>query len=419
MTDVILILVAVGLAINIVLVVLLLRRNGAVNQSESADHLDSAVADIKQEVERSRSDALKAAQGLREEVSGSLGKVNQTLIDAIFRLTESVEKRLQVLQVDNQRQLERIRVTVDEKLQGTLEKRLGENFKIVADRLETVHRGLGEMRDLATDVGDLKRVLTNVKARGMWGELQVESLLEQVLTPEQYAKNVETVPSSNRRVEFAVKFPGSNEGSIPHVWLPIDSKFPREDYERLLGAEEAGDPEAVNLARASLLQGIHREAKSIREKYVSPPYTTDVAILFLPTEGLFAEVLREGQIIERLQREQRVVVAGPTTLSALLTSLRMGFRTLAIEKRSSEVWELLGAVKTEFSKYGDVLDKVKRQLETASRSIEDTGVRSRAIERKLRDVSEMPVSPKDELLNLPELPQEVQNVSSTSLPPSD
>ncbi|MDG2054432.1 MAG: DNA recombination protein RmuC [Phycisphaerales bacterium] len=408
MTDAILILVAIGLGINVVLVILLLRRVSNDTKEQSAVDLDGAFADIKQEVERSRGDALKVAQGLREEVSGSLGKVNQTLIDAIFRLTESVEKRMQVLQVDNQRQLERIRVTVDEKLQGTLEKRLGENFKIVADRLETVHRGLGEMRELATDVGDLKRVLTNVKARGMWGELQVESLLEQVLTPDQYEKNVETVPASNRRVEFAVKFPGSDQGSIPHVWLPIDSKFPREDYERLLAAEEQADPEAVASARASLLQSIYREAKSIREKYVSPPYTTDVAILFLPTEGLFAEVLREGQTIERLQREQRVVVAGPTTLSALLTSLRMGFRTLAIEKRSGEVWELLGTVKSEFGKFGDILDRVKRQLDTATRSIEESGVRSRAIERKLRDVSELPASSAGDKSQMPEIQKDLK-----------
>jgi DNA recombination protein RmuC len=285
-----------------------------------------------------------------------------------------------------------MRRTVDEKLHATLEQRLGESFKLVSDRLEQVHRGLGEMQTLAAGVGDLKKVLTNVKTRGTWGEVQLEALLEQLLTADQYAKNVATVPKSADRVEFAIRLPGRTEqgGAATPVWLPIDAKFPREDYERLIEAQERADPVAVEDASRALEARIRAEARTIAEKYVSPPHTTDFALLFLPTEGLYAEVLRRPGLTDLLQRDYRVTIAGPTTLTALLNSLQMGFRTLAIERRSSEVWQVLGAVKTEFGKFGDVLAKTKAQLETVTRSIEAAETRTRMMNRKLRDVEALP-----------------------------
>jgi DNA recombination protein RmuC len=262
----------------------------------------------------------------------------------------------------------------------------------VSDRLEQVHRGLGEMQTLAAGVGDLKKVLTNVKTRGTWGEVQLEALLEQLLTPDQYAKNVATIPKSGDRVEFAIKLPGRQDpdGTAVPVWLPIDAKFPREDYERLIDAQERADPVAVEDASRALEGRIRTEARTIAEKYVSPPHTTDFALLFLPTEGLYAEILRRPGLTDMLQRDYRVTIAGPTTLTALLNSLQMGFRTLAIEKRSSEVWQVLGAVKTEFGKFGDVLAKTKSQLETVTRSIEAAETRTRMMNRKLRDVEALP-----------------------------
>jgi DNA recombination protein RmuC len=285
-----------------------------------------------------------------------------------------------------------MRRTVDEKLHATLEQRLGESFKLVSDRLEQVHRGLGEMQTLAAGVGDLKKVLTNVKTRGTWGEVQLEALLEQLLTADQYAKNVATVPKSADRVEFAIRLPGRVEagGAATPVWLPIDAKFPREDYERLIDAQERADPAAVEDASRALEARIRAEARAIAEKYVSPPHTTDFALLYLPTEGLYAEVLRRPGLSDLLQRDYRVTIAGPTTLTALLNSLQMGFRTLAIERRSSEVWQVLGAVKTEFGKFGDVLAKTKAQLETVTRSIEAAETRTRVMNRKLRDVEALP-----------------------------
>lgn len=315
------------------------------------------------------------------------------------RLTEvraTLEARLKDIEANNAAKLEEMRRTVDEKLHATLEQRLGESFKLVSDRLEQVHRGLGEMQTLAAGVGDLKKVLTNVKTRGTWGEVQLESLLEQVLTPEQYAKNVATIPKSNERVEFAIRLPGRHDtpgtaGSIATpVWLPIDAKFPREDYERLIDAQERADSVAVEEASRALEGRVRAEAKSIAEKYVAPPHTTDFALLFLPTEGLYAEILRRPGLTDLLQREYRVSVAGPTTLTALLNSLQMGFRTLAIEKRSSEVWQVLGAVKTEFRRFGDVLATTKRQLETVTRSIEAAETRTRQMNKKLRDVEALP-----------------------------
>jgi len=309
----------------------------------------------------------------------------------------TLEQKLRDIEANNAAKLEEMRRTVDEKLHATLEQRLGESFKLVSDRLEQVHRGLGEMQTLAQGVGDLKRVLTNVKSRGTWGEVQLEMLLEQMLTPEQYGKNVETVRNSGARVEFAVRLPGRDLENGP-VWLPIDAKFPKEQYERLIDAQDRGDMDGVAGASKELEVAVRREAQTIAEKYLSPPATTDFAILFLPTEGLYAEVLRRPGLTDLLQRDFRVTVAGPTTLTALLNSLQMGFRTLALEKRSSEVWEVLGAVKTEFGKFGEVLARTRDTLVRAARNIEQAEVRTRQMERKLRTVEALPGDLAEQLL---------------------
>lgn len=309
----------------------------------------------------------------------------------------TLEQKLRDIEANNAAKLEEMRRTVDEKLHATLEQRLGESFKLVSERLEQVHRGLGEMQMLAQGVGDLKRVLTNVKARGTWGEVQLAMLLEQILTPEQYGKNVETIRNSGARVEFAIRLPGREVGGQP-VWLPIDAKFPKEQYERLVEAQERGDVDGVNAASRELEVAVRHEAQKIAEKYLSPPATTDFAILFLPTEGLYAEVLRRPGLTDLLQRDFRVTVAGPTTLTALLNSLQMGFRTLALEKRSSEVWEVLGAVKTEFGKFGEVLAKTRDTLVRAARNIEQAEVRTRQMERKLRTVEALPGEMAEQLL---------------------
>jgi DNA recombination protein RmuC len=342
----------------------------------------------------------------REEQGVTLKRFGDTLAQQLAQLVEAndrrfaevratLEARLKDIEANNATKLEEMRRTVDEKLHATLEQRLGESFKLVSDRLEQVHRGLGEMQTLAAGVGDLKKVLTNVKTRGTWGEVQLEALLEQMLTPDQYAKNVATVPKSSERVEFAIKLPGRRENGAGDatgtpVWLPIDAKFPREDYERLIDAQDRADPVAVEEASRALEARVRNEARTICEKYVAPPHTTDFALLFLPTEGLYAEVLRRPGLSDQLQREYRVTIAGPTTLTALLNSLQMGFRTLAIEKRSSEVWQVLGAVKTEFGKFGDVLAKTKSQLETVTRSIEAAERRTRVMNTKLRAVEALP-----------------------------
>ncbi len=312
-------------------------------------------------------------------------------------MRQAVETRLAALQEGNEKKLEQMRATVDEKLHATLEQRLGESFKQVADRLEQVHKGLGEMQTLARDVGSLHRVLTNVKTRGVFGETQLAGLLEQVFTPEQYATNVATVPGSNERVEFAIRLPGQRSDGAA-LWLPIDAKFPREDYERLLDAQERADPVGVEAAAKAIETRLRLEARSIRDKYVSPPHTTDFGILFVPTEGLYAEALRRPGLMEALQREFKVMLVGPTTLLATLTSLQMGFRTLALEKRSAEVWEVLGAVKTEFGKFGEVLAKTKKKLAEASDTIDAATQRTRAMERRLRGVESLPDARTAELL---------------------
>lgn len=316
---------------------------------------------------------------------------------SLRRLGEAVEQRLLRLQEGNEARLEQMRATVDEKLHATLEQRLGESFKQVAERLEQVHRGLGEMQGLARDVGALNRVLTNVKTRGVFGEVQLAGLLEQVFTPEQYARNVATLPGSRDHVEFAVKLPGQRADGAP-LWLPIDAKFPREDYERLLDAHERADAPAMEAAAKAIETQLRLEARTIREKYVGPPHTTDFAILFVPTEGLYAEALRRPGLLESLQREHKVMLAGPTTLLATLTSLQMGFRTLALEKRSAEVWEVLGAVKTEFGRFGDVLAKTRKKLEEASNTIDAAEVRTRAMARQLKGVEALPEARAAQLL---------------------
>ncbi len=333
---------------------------------------------------------LAAAENVQlDAMATALGQLTTSNSARLEQVRATVEERLHCLQADNAKQLETMRQTVDEKLQGTLEKRLGESFRQVSERLEQVHKGLGEMQTLATGVGDLKKVLTNVKTRGTWGEVQLGALLEQVLSAEQYAANVAT-GSGGERVEFAVKLPGQ-DGEEP-VLLPIDAKFPVEDFQRLLEAQERGDADGAELAGRQLEARVRACAKDIRDKYLRPPRTTDFGILFLPIEGLFAEVIRRPGLCEAIQRELRVVLAGPTTLWSILTSLQMGFRTLAIQKRSSEVWNLLGAVKTEWGKYGDMLDAVQKKLHQASETIEKAQVRSRAVGRQLRDVQELPVA---------------------------
>jgi DNA recombination protein RmuC len=324
---------------------------------------------------------------LAESNDRRMGELRAAVEQRLAAVQGSVEERLHSLQADNEKRLEQMRATVDEKLHATLETRLGESFRQVAERLELVHRGLGEMQTLAQGVGDLKRVLGNVKTRGVFGEVQLAALLEQVFTPEQYAVNVATVPGSSERVEFAIRLPGrSTIGGDSPVWLPLDAKFPREDYERLLDAQDRADREAAEAAGKALEQRIRDEARSIAAKYLAPPHTTDFAVLFLPTEGLYAELLRRPGLSEALQRQHRVTLAGPTTLLAMLNSLQMGFRTLALEQRSSEVWTVLGAVKTEFGKFGDVLEKTRKKLQEAGHSIEQAEVRTRAMARQLRGV---------------------------------
>jgi len=383
---------------------------------------------VKDEIARQREEIAAQARALREELGASLKSAGDSTINSLgeigkaqraqletfsgqlTKLTDSnerklgelrtvVETKLTQIQTDNAAKLEEMRKTVDEKLQGTLEKRLGESFKLVSDRLEQVHKGLGEMQALAAGVGDLKKVLTNVKTRGTWGEIQLGSLLEQILTAEQYAQNVATKQGSAERVEFAIKLPG-RDGVGNTVWLPIDAKFPKEDYERLMESAERADAAGVEDAAKQLEARIKLDAKNIRDKYLDPPNTTDFGILFLPTEGLYAEALRRTGLMETLQREFRVVVAGPTTLAALLNSLQMGFRTLAIQQRSSEVWILLGAVKTEFGKFGEAIEKVQKKIQEAGNAIDSAASKTKTIQRKLKTVQELPASDAAKLLPL-------------------
>jgi DNA recombination protein RmuC len=413
---------AVALAL-LLQVVLLLRRGGDSGASAALDRIERELrremqegaqgtrqelgamlahnhAATVQQIDSMRQQAETSGSSGRQEQALALKRFAETMSLTLNTLTESnaqrmqeiratVEAKIKDLQLDNAAKLEEMRKTVDEKLHATLETRLSESFRHVSERLEKVHQGLGEMQQLAIGVGDLKRVLTNVKTRGTWGEVQLEMLLEQVLTVDQYAKNVETVAGSGARVEFAIKLPGQEEGGSP-VWLPIDAKFPKEQYERLVDAAERADAEGVALGGRELERAVRLEARTICEKYVSPPQTTDFAILFLPTEGLYAEVMRRPGLADELQRKLRVSIAGPSTLAAILNSLQMGFRTLALEKRSSEVWQVLGAVKTEFGKFGDVLSQTRLTLEKAAKNIENAEVRSRQMARKLKTVEALP-----------------------------
>lgn len=350
--------------------------------------LDVLRAQLTEDAHKARIESASGQQQSAEQLGARLRELSDRNTQVLGELRATLDTQLKSLQADNAARLEQMRATVDEKLQSTLEARLGASFKLVSERLEAVQRGLGEMQALATGVGDLKRVLTNVKTRGMFGEVQLGALLEQVLTLEQYESNCATVPGSGERVEFAVRLPGVSADAP--IRLPIDAKFPREDYERLIDAQERADADAVATAAQGLERQVKLEARRIREKYVAPPHTTDFALLFLPTEGLYAEVLRRPGLFDTLQREHRVTVVGPTTLLALLNSLQMGFRTLAIEKRSSEVWQLLGTVKTEFGKFATVLEKANAQLDTVQNSIKAAGVRTRAIERQLKGVESLP-----------------------------
>lgn len=356
-------------------------------QVESIELLRRSLSDVRTELQNSQ-------QHLQQNLNATLTQLRDTNVQSLNEVRNGLTQSLTSLQKDNAEKLDRMRETVDEKLTGTLNERLDASFKQVSEKLESVHRGLGEMQELASGVGDLKRVLTNVKTRGMFGETQLSMLLEQVFTPEQYGVDIATVPGSAARVEFAIKFPGRGDDGGT-VWLPIDSKFPTEDYERLMAAQEAADKVAVEAAGAALELKIRAEAKKIADKYVQPPHTTDFAILFLPTENLYAEVLRRPGLFERLQRELKVTVAGPTTLLALLNALQMGFRSIAIEKRSGDVWNVLSKVKVEFGKYAGMVEKANGQLATVQRTLGDNAVRVRALERSLRDVQVLDVHKQD------------------------
>ncbi len=384
---------------------------------------------VREEVRMARGESNRSDKELREEVSNGLKNVADSMVNTmgemadqqsnqldsvasllreitetheshIEKIRDTVEAELRELHEGNEQKLEEMRKTVDEKLHGTIEKRLGESFTLLSERLEEVQHGLGEMKNLATGVGDLKKVLNSVQARGAWGEIQLGSLLEQILTPDQYEKHVHTKDRARTTVEFAIRLPGTDHRKDSHVWLPIDSKFPQGEYAKLQEAAECGDSDKVHRATTELVKVIKHSAKELRDHHLNPPKTTDFAIMFLPTEGLYAEVLSQPGLIEELQQTYRIVAAGPTTLAAILNSLRMGFRTFVIEQRATEVWKVLGAVKTEFRQFGEVLDKIKSQLNTAKTTIEETGVRTRAMERKLEHVEQLPPDAADELLKL-------------------
>jgi DNA recombination protein RmuC len=406
------------------LIFLLTRRRELLQRFEALDRARESDAKLfREEFSRNREEAGAAAKAQREELASTLKNVSDSTfkslgeISAILRgqleqvvnqsakVADKVDLRLKELQQDNAQQIDRMRATVDEKLQGTLEKRLGESFKLVSDRLEQVHHGLGTMQQLASDVGGLQRVLTNVKTRGAWGEVQLGALLEEVLAPGQFARNVRMREGSGENVEFAIKLPGQESG-VP-VWLPIDAKFPVEDYQRLIAAQESADPVATEQAMKNLEAQLRRSAKEICTKYINPPQTTNFALMFLPTEGLYAEAIRRLGLVEQVQRECKVIFAGPTTLAALLNSLQMGFRTLAIQKSSSEVWSLLATVRTEFGNFGGLLEGVKKKLEQASNQIDDVARKSRTIEKRLNRVEKLPSHPEPLLPDL--LPNEEEN----------
>lgn len=422
MEQYILILCGIGLLQVLLLIILLFKKN-KINTSSFENIVKTEIAFFRKEMseaqknqrqelqsslESFRETSIRMSKQQRDELSNSLALFEKRFTQSINELTKTqrdgnerirlaVETKLADIQKDNGEKLEKMRETVDEKLHKTLETRLGESFKLVSDRLELVQKGLGEMQTLATGVGDLKKVLSNVKTKGVLGEYQLGALLEQILTPSQYSQNVKTKKNSNDLVEYGVKIP-SKEDSSRIIWLPIDAKFPSEDYERLMNAYDLADIDEINRNKKELDRKIKLFAKEIATKYIDPPNTTDFAIMFLPFEGLFAEVLRIPSLFETVQREYKITITGPTTISAFLSSLQMGFRSLAVEKRTSEIWNLLGAVRSEFGKFGEVLEKTKTKLEAASKEIGNAEVRSRAIERKLKDVEEIPQSVSAKLL---------------------
>lgn len=424
------ILLGVLILLSIVNIVLVLRGNESVHIKPRLKEVEASIKNsIKDEFQRNRTDNYESAKINREELAKSLksfedkfsqnikelnellrqkfGDFNQHQInnnkqatDHIKEVEKTIEKQLRSIREDNTKQLDEMRKTVDEKLQSTLEKRLSESFKLVSERLEQVHKGLGEMQTIASGVGDLKKVLSNVKTRGVLGEYQLGNILEQILTPEQYSRNVATKKGSQANVEYAIKLPGKSTDE--EVWMPIDSKFPIESYELLLETYEQGIPEKIDSAQKILIKAVEGFAKDISDKYIDPPHTTDFGIMFLPVESLYAEVLRHPGLFETLQRKYKITITGPTTLSALLNSLQMGFRTLAVQKRSSEVWLVLGAVKTEFSKFSEQLSKVQKQLHTASGSLETLRItRTNQIERRLRVVETLDSTESKDLLELP------------------
>lgn len=424
------VLAVIGIGNLVLSIVFLLRNPNTTSNTNSTESLERLLRD---ELRGSRDEERKISGELRTELRDAMNEANKVLTntitnsfgqqqqrlqdlttqvmnlskqnqEALDRVRQSLDLRVSEMRESNEKKLDEMKKTVDERLQETLEKRLGESFKLVSERLEAVHQGLGEMQNLASGVGDLKRVLTNVKTRGTWAEIQLGAILEQMLHQDQFARNVKVKPDSQEVVEFAIKLPGGREHSSDRtsetVWIPIDSKFPQEDYLRVVQAAENGNQAELQSATTALLRAVRSCAKDIQARYIAPPYSTDFAIMYLGTEGLYSEVLRQPGFAEELQNQYRVVIAGPTTLAAILNSLQMGFRTLAIEKRSAEVWRVLGAVKTEFGKFGEVLDKVKKQLETASRTIESTGVRTRAMEKTLKSVEAMPTDESEDILGI-------------------
>ncbi|MDF2865636.1 MAG: hypothetical protein K0R72_445 [Clostridia bacterium] len=384
--DITIILLAITIILLIVLIVLNFKKQKSSLSNEFRNELTNMFMQTREEISKNIGNKIVETTNIQQVGLANLTNMNETKLENIRK---TVEDRLIILQKDNSEKLEKMRVTVDEKLHNTLEQRLGESFKLVNDRLESVYKGLGEMQTLAQGVGDLKKVFTNVKSRGFWGEIQLGNILDQFLTADQYLKSVKTKPKSSDFVEFAIKLPGRNENET--VLLPIDSKFPIEDYTRLIDAEELGDVNLVNESRKKLENSVKLFAKDIQDKYIETPYTTDFGIMFLPTESLYCEVVKNSDLCETLSQKYRVVVSGPTTFVALLNSLQMGFRTLAIEKRSSEVWQLLGMVKSEFSKFGDLLDKTNKKLQEISGTMELASRKTRTIEKKLRKVEALPI----------------------------
>ncbi|CBT74316.1 MULTISPECIES: DNA recombination protein RmuC [Glutamicibacter] len=401
MVIAVLVLVILNILATVCIALLLIRRTAGSDEAQISEAVRSANAELRQELGIQRTELRQSMGEVRTDIDSKLTAMAESNANRHLQVQALLQQEMDKLRSGNEAKLEKMRETVDEKLQGTLEKRLGESFELVSKRLEMVQQGLGEMQSLAQDVGGLKRVLTNVKSRGSWGEVQLSRQLEDILTAEQYEQNATVVPGSRESVEFAVILPGREAGTI---YLPIDSKLPQEDYERLLDAQESGEKTAIDAAAKALDRAIIEQAKLISSKYIAPPYSTDFAIMYLPTEGLFAEVVRSPGLASKLQTEHRVLVTGPTTLMSLLNSLQMGFRTLAIEKRSSEVWQVLSAAKEEFRKYGDVWDKLGKQLSAAQNTVSAAGTRTRVLEKTLRDVQTSEVSAQEDVLTglLPE-----------------